>query len=251
MATKPIEARSAVPQAGNGPARMSTPPADLLTRRLVPRAVVALSQIGWPSRLGARMRRRLGRRGRVELFFAFDDPCSAIAVIDLAARVAGRDVLLVLRPVVRRGIDGDPAVDFKRRYAIEDARRRGRRAGLALSRSEPLAADATAFLARWAAPAPQGPALTRFCVEALRRLWFATDGPVRAADYAAVWRDRFGAAPPVASAEDAVRRNERLMRRRGPYDTPAACVHGQWFFAHDRLVQIGERLDDLGWTAAP
>ena len=41
------------------------------------------------------------------------------------------------------------------------------------------------------------------------------------------------------------------MRRRGGYDTPAAWVHGQRFFAHDRLVQIGERLDDLGWTAAP
>jgi len=34
-------------------------------------------------------------------------------------------------------------------------------------------------------------------------------------------------------------------------DTPAAWVHGQWFFAHDRLVQIGERLDDLGWTVSP
>ena len=47
-----------------------------------------------------------------------------------------------------------------------------------------------------------------------------------------------------------MRRNEKLMRRRRPYDTPAAWVHGQWFFAHDRLVQIGERLDSLGWKAA-
>jgi 2-hydroxychromene-2-carboxylate isomerase len=187
----------------------------------------------------------------MELFFAFDDPCSAIAVIDLAARVTGRDVQLILKPVVERGIAGDPAVHQKRSYAIVDARRLARRAGLVLRRREPLSADATAFLAQWAAAAPQGPALTRFCVEALERLWFATDGPVHRADYAALWRERFGDEPPVAGGVDGVRSNERLMRRRRPYDTPAAWVHGQWFFAHDRLVQIGNRLDDLGWTAAP
>ena len=221
---------------------------EILTRRVLPRAVVALSQISWPSRLGAAVRRRLGRRGRLELFFAFDDACSAVAVIDLAARVAGRDVELILKPVVSRGIPGDPAVEQKRRYAIVDARRLARRAGLSLSRGEPLTPDSTAFLAAWAAGAPPGPALTSFCVEALRHLWFATDGAVREADYATLWRERFGGEPPASA--DAVRRNERLMRRRKPYDTPAAWVHGQWYFAHDRLVQIGERLDSLGWTAS-
>jgi 2-hydroxychromene-2-carboxylate isomerase len=219
---------------------------ELLTRRVLPRAVVALSQVSWPSRLGAAARRRLRRRGRVELFFAFDDPCSAVAVIDLAERVAGRDVELVLRPVVARGIEGDPAVDQKRRYAIVDARRLARRSGLALAREEPLTAEATAFLAEWAAAAPQGPALTSFCVAALRHLWFITDGPVGQYAYATLWRERFAAEPRAAGE---VGRNERLMRRRKPYDTPAAWVHGQWFFAHDRLVQIGDRLDSLGWTA--
>lgn len=221
---------------------------EVLTRRVLPRAVVALSQVSWPSRLGAAARRRLGRQGCVELFFAFDDPCSAVAVIDLAERVAGRDVQLVLKPVVARGIDGDPAVDQKRRYAIVDARRLARRAGLTLTRDEPLTTESTAFLAEWAAAAPQGAALTSFCVEALRQLWFATDGPVGQAGYAVLWRERFGGEPPAAA--DGVHRNERLMRRRRPYDTPAAWVHGQWFFAHDRLVQIGERLDSLGWRAA-
>jgi 2-hydroxychromene-2-carboxylate isomerase len=221
---------------------------ELLTRRVLPRAVVALSQVSWPSRMGAAARRLVGRRGRVELFFAFDDPCSAVAAIELAGRVAGRDVELVLKPVVARGIPGDAAADQKRAYAIVDARRLARRAGLVLTREEPLAAESTAFLAEWAAAASQGPALTSFCVEALRRLWFATDGPVGQSGYAAIWRERFAAEPPVA--DDGVRRNERLMRRRRPYDTPAACVHGQWFFAHDRLVQIGDRLDTLGWKAA-
>jgi 2-hydroxychromene-2-carboxylate isomerase len=221
----------------------------VLTRRVLPRAVVALSQVSWPSRLGAAVRRRLGRRGRVELFFAFDDPCSAVAVIDLAARTAGRDVRLLLKPVVSRGIADDPATEQKRRYAIVDARRLARRGGRVLTRREPLRPDATAFLAAWAAATPQGATLTSFCVEALRSLWFASDGPVRQGDYATLWRERFGGEPPDGAG--GVRRNERLMRRRRPYDTPAACVHGEWFFAHDRLVQIGDRLDGLGWTAAP
>jgi 2-hydroxychromene-2-carboxylate isomerase len=223
---------------------------DMLARRVVPSAVIALSQISWPSRLGAASRRALGRRGRVELFFAFDDPCSAIAVIDLAERVSGRDVLLLLKPVVKRGISDDPAAELKRRYAIADAQRLGRRRGLMLTRTEPLTAEGTRFLADWAASAPQGPSLERFCVNALRQLWLAGDGRVHSDDYAAPWREQFGGAPPAAGGDRAVRRNERLMKFRGPYDTPAAWVHGQWFFAHDRLAQIGERLDDLGWTVA-
>ncbi len=87
-------------------------------------------------------------------------------------------------------------------------------------------------------------------MDALRRLWFETDGPVDRDAYATLWQEHFGTAPLAAPDPGDVRRNERLMQRRGPYDTPAAWVHGQWFFAHDRLVQIGERLDDLGWTAA-
>jgi 2-hydroxychromene-2-carboxylate isomerase len=230
---------------------MPTSPADVLTRRLLPRAVVALSQVDGPSRLGAATRRLAGRQGRVELFFAFDDPCSAVADIDLVARVARRKVELDLKPVVRRGIADDPAVELKRRHAIVDARRVGRRTDLVLSREEPLTADATAFLAAWAARAPRGPARTGFCVRALRRLWLGSDGPVDPGDYAAIWREQVGGEPPAADRDDGVRRNERLMGRRGPYDTPAAWVHGQWFFAHDRLVQIGDRLDDLGWTASP
>lgn len=221
---------------------------ERLTRRLAPRVVVALSQIDWPARLGAALRRRFGRRGRLELFFAFDDPCSAVAVIDLAERVAGRDVQLLLKPVVARGIPDDPAVDQKRSYAIIDAGRLARRAGLTLLRREPLTSEQTAYLAEWTAAAAPSPALTRFCVAALRRLWLDTDGPVDRGGYADLWREQFGEEP--LPAAEGVQRNERLMRRRKPYDTPAAWVHGRWFFAHDRLVQIGERLDALGWRAA-
>jgi 2-hydroxychromene-2-carboxylate isomerase len=224
---------------------------EALQRRVLPRVVVGLSQVDAPARVGAWVRRGLGRRGRVELFFAFDDPSSAVALLGLVESMASRDVSLVLKPVVGRGIPGDPAVEQKRDYAITDSRRRARRLmGLELARADPLTAGATAFLAEWAAAAPQdATALTSFCSEAMKRLWFETDGLVKEAEYERLWRERFGGEPP-AGGSAAVQRNERLMRRRKPYDVPAAYVHGRWFFAHDRLPQIGRRLDRLGWTAA-
>jgi 2-hydroxychromene-2-carboxylate isomerase len=225
-------------------------PADALRRRVFPRAVVALSRVDAPARLGAAARRRLGRRGRVELYVAFDDPCSAVAALDLAQRLAGHEADLELLPVVERGIADDPAVAAKRRYAIEDARRLFARSGQTLRRTEPLVAGEVAFLARWAAGAAPGAERTRFCVAALRRLWLESAGPVAVADYEPLWREAFGAQPPAADGTRAVRRNERRMVRRGPYDTPAAWVHGQWFFAHDRPAQIAARLDDLGWGRA-
>jgi hypothetical protein len=170
-------------------------------------------------------------------------------VIDLAERLADVDARLVLAPVVQRGIADDPAVELKRRHAIDDARRLFRRSELVLGRSRPVAPGDVAFLAGWAASVPPSPALTRFCVAALGLLWLTTDGPVLADEHAALWRTAFGSEPPggIDAGMDAVRRNERRMARRGPYDTPAACVHGQWFFAHDRLPQIAARLEALGW----
>jgi 2-hydroxychromene-2-carboxylate isomerase len=217
---------------------------DRLKRRTLPSTVIALSQLDGAARLGAKARRRTGRRGEVELYFAFDDAASAVAVIGVAERVAGRDVRLLLRPVVDRGIPEDPAVHLKREYAIVDARRR---ADALIVRDEPLTAESTAFLAQWAAAVPAGRPLTEFCVAAMRRLWFETDGPIDPVEYVDLWKDAFGGEPVAAPL--AVRANERKMARRKPYDTPAAWIHGQWFFAHDRLNQIGLRLDDLGWTA--
>jgi 2-hydroxychromene-2-carboxylate isomerase len=222
--------------------------AERLRRRVIPSAIIALSTIDRPARAAAALQRARGHRQRVELFFAFDDPCSAVAVIDVAQRLAGRPVDLVPVPVVERGIPGDPAVAAKRRYAIEDARRLGRRSGLVLAREEPLDPERTAFLAQWVAGAPENPALLDFSVEALRALWFETSGPVMAEDYAPIWRRAVRTVPELDPR--AVERNQRRMLRRGPYDTPAAAIGRQWYFAHDRAAQIADRLDRLGWTAA-
>jgi hypothetical protein len=219
---------------------------DRIERRWVPRTVVALSQIEWPARISARVRRKAGRRERVELFFAFDDPCSAVAVLDLSRRLGGREVQLVLTPVVQRGWPDDPATEAKRRYAIADARRLARsRLDLELGRSEPVPADEVAFLAEWVAGAQTDPA--RFIVPALRRLWLTGDAPVERGAYELLWHEAMGVAPDpnpqgVRAAE------ERMRRRNGPYDTPAAVIGRQWWFAHDRPAQIVERVEELGWA---
>ncbi|HET6509150.1 MAG TPA: hypothetical protein VFG42_20310 [Baekduia sp.] len=223
-----------------------------LTRRVLPRAVVAASRIEAPARGAARLRRALGRRGRVELYFAFDDPCSAVAVIDLAERLARFDVTLAPRPVVARGIAGDPAAGQKREHAIVDANRLAARSGRALARDAPVAPEEVAFLARWVATA-EAPsrALTAFCVAAATRLWMmpAETDAVEPEGYAALWRAAFGGAdPPPLGEVDPVRRNERRMARRKMYDTPAAYSHGRWWFAHDRPAQIAAWLDTLGWA---
>ncbi|MFL5843418.1 MAG: hypothetical protein ACJ762_01915 [Solirubrobacteraceae bacterium] len=205
---------------------------DLLRRRVIPSTIIRVSAIDRPARIGAALRRARGGRGRVDLYFAFDDPCSAAALLDLTERLATRPVDLVALPVVERGIPDDPAVEDKRTYAIEDARRLFRRRGLELGRTEPIAAAATAALAAHAMTlAPQE--RLAFCADALARLW------LEGADVTA----------PGGGDENAVRANERAMVERGPYDTPAAMIGRDWWFAHDRLAQIAERLDRLGWTA--
>ena len=130
-------------------------PRDRIQRRLMPRAIVALSTVRLPGRIAATVRRSLGRSATVRLYLAFDDPYSAVALLGLAERVGGRRARLLVEPVVERGIPGDPAAERKRDYAVLDSRRLARRAGLELSRREPVSAAATAFLADWAAAIPR------------------------------------------------------------------------------------------------
>lgn len=219
---------------------------DRAEREIGPRLIVAASTVTGPARAAAAARRVAGRSDRLELYFGFDEPTSAFAVIDLAQRLEGRKVIFDLLPVVERGIKDDPALERKRVYRIADGRRLGRRIGLTLSRSEPVDPQQTAFLAAWVSAAPRGSALTRFCVAACRRLWFESDGPIDQARYEELWRECFGSAP--VTDEAAVRANEEQMTSRGPYETPAASIGGRWFFAHDRSAQIADWLDELGWT---
>ena len=224
-------------------------PAERLARRAGPRLLAASATVTLPARVRAQASRLRGGGGLVEMFVAFDDPCSAIAVHELVPELERRRVEVRIMPVVRRGIAGDPAVARKRAYALLDAARLARRRlGLELRRNEVLPADQVAFLAEWTAAAPHGPARTTFCRAVLARLWFEDGGEVRAEDFASLWRKHVGGEPIPDPA--AVRRCEARMARRGPYETPAVWTAGRWYFAHDRPRQICEWLDELGWVAA-
>lgn len=222
-------------------------PRDRIRRRVMPRAVVALSTVHAHRRWAARIRRALGGQAVVRAYVAFDDPSSAIALLGLVERMEHRRVRLLVEPVVLRGIPDDPAVDAKRRYAVVDSRRLARRAGLELSRSQPLAPGDVAFLAEWAVSLPSDARLG-FCAAAIRRVWFESDGPITVEGFRDLVEEHGeGGAPPAGPALA----GEREMKRRRLYDTPVAVVHGQWHFAHERLEAIDHWLDQLGWTVSP
>ncbi|MGH8459082.1 MAG: hypothetical protein ACRESV_06995, partial [Nevskiales bacterium] len=121
---------------------------DYIQKVLMPRLLLAWFAMRWPGQLWAWALRRLGARAQVELYFAFDDPYSVVA-LPLLDVVARRRAKLVLYPVFERGVAGDPALDQRRRYAIQDSRRLLRRRGLVLRRDQPLQPADTAFLAAW------------------------------------------------------------------------------------------------------
>lgn len=226
---------------------------DKLEREWVPRLILAIATFTLPFRLAAAARRATGRRGRLEFFFAYDEPTSAYALLELARTVRGRRVRIELVPVVHRGIEGDSALERKRAYAIVDGRRLARRIGLEMGRSAPVEPQSVSFLAAWTALGPQGPALEGFAEEAMRRVWFAHDEPVQREQFASLWRERLGSEPPDEGSPEAaaaLRANERRMKRSGPYETPAAKIGGRWDFAQDRPRQIGAWLDELGWRAS-
>lgn len=225
------------------------PVRDTIQRRVMPRTIVALSTFDAPAKAVATARRARGGRGTVTLYLAFDDPYGAVALLGLRDRLAGRAVDLRVAPVIARGIPGDPAVGAKREYAVIDSARLLRRDGRTLARTASVPAGATAFLAHWTASLPTGdPARAAFAAAAMEQLWLRTGGPVVVADYAELWAAHTAAPLPPTAGTRGVADAERAMRRRGLYDTPTATVHGEWFFAHERLDRIAARLDDLGWT---
>ncbi|MGH8529782.1 MAG: hypothetical protein ACRETN_08070 [Nevskiales bacterium] len=222
---------------------------NLLKKALIPRTVVALSELRWPGRLRAQVRRALGGRGRIELYFAFDDPYSAIALPPLLAITQRHEVELVLYPLVERGIEGDPALSQRRQQAIVDSSRLARRQGLTLGRRNVLDPAAPAFLVAWLESARGSEGINSFAAAALQQLWFGTTGAVNKEDYAALFERHLGRKPPtdLAINQHAARDNLQRLQRKGHWESPAAWVDGEWFFAHERFEQIEARLNYLGW----
>lgn len=221
---------------------------DQLRRAWVPSAVVALSRRRWGQGLRAFLQRPL----RLELYFAFDDPYAAVALPGLLRLIEKRPVQLQLYPLVQRGIDQDPAAEARAREAVHDAARLLRRQQLVLRRTSPLPPETVAFLAEWCEAARGDPAMPAFAAAALQVLWLRSEGAVQTSDFALLHQAVLKRAAPASTPQlhGAVQANQRRLLRKGHWESPALWLAGEWFFAHERLALIAERLDELGARAA-
>jgi 2-hydroxychromene-2-carboxylate isomerase len=217
---------------------------DRIRRRWLPRLVVALAR--------RQRARALPHDTAIELYLAFDDPHAAIALPGLLALSTERGVPLRLYPLLERGIADDPAAEARAIHAVRDADRLARRQGRQLSRSQPLAAGDSAFLAAWTEGLRDKPGMVAFAAAAIEQLWFGEpDGLPQPDDYSGLHRRLIGRAPPLSDAESrpALAANHRRLLRLGHWESPAARIGSEWFLAHERLVQIGECLDRRRATA--
>lgn len=223
---------------------------DQLRRKLIPSTVIAASKLSSPRQIAARLRAACGGRIRVELYFAFDDPYAAIALPGLMQLCEGRAVDLQLYALLDRGIEGDPAVEARALHALDDATRLGHRLGRPLSRTRPLRREDCAFLAEWFEQARGAAGVAAFAAAALAQLWQHSDGAVLPSSFIDLHRQCLQRLPPVTAPEVAAQllRNTRQLRARGHWESPAARIAGEWFFAHERLPLIAQRLDHYGAT---
>ena len=221
---------------------------EYLRRAAAPRLVVGLSRKRGLQKWRAALQRALGTPTNIDLFFAFDDPYAAIAMPGLIKIAATHNAKLNLIPLITRGIEGDPAANQRSVHAITDSRRLAQRNGRTLSRSAPLAAEDCAFLAAWAVAAAQHPNVNNFISEAIAQLWFGSTNQPLPQTYTAIYQQHIGTPPPTVTTalRASLERNSSLLKKLGHWESPAARVAGEWYFAHERLVQIDAHLRALG-----
>jgi 2-hydroxychromene-2-carboxylate isomerase len=220
---------------------------DRVQRSLLPRAVIAASRVRAPRRMAARLTRACGGRIGIELYFAFDDPYAAIALPGLLRLIEGRPLQLHLYPLLQRGIPQDPAAAARRHHAVMDADRVAGREGQRLRRQAPLDPTDCAFLAAWTEAARGHAAQAAFAAAALQLLWRDSSGAVPRQACLDLHRKHLGGEPPAdtEACQDRLAGNTRRLHARGHWESPAARVAGEWFFAHERLAQIAALLDQL------
>lgn len=220
----------------------------ILTRSVLPRMA---QRAFWLRRRAQVIAAKLGARPTIELYFAFDDPYGAVAVpgvIDLARR---HGVELTLAPVVVHGLEGDPDQPLRVAASLIDTARLLRRQGRVLARSEPIAPRDVAFLAAWTEAARVRGKELELATDILAAVWERSEPIVERGALAAIYQRVVGEAPPRdrASWDRIVTRNEQQLRARGHWETPAARIAGEWFFAHERIETMGELLTSLGKPA--
>ncbi len=229
---------------------MTNPITDYVGKALLPRTILKIDHIKMKNRMVPTLERALGLVGKVELYFAFDDPYAAIAVPKIFKMLTNRDVEPAFYPIVRRGIENDPDLDKRRAYAMEDARRLAASLGMEIIRKEAPTSEETAFVAAWAEAGREDGDEYFFIEKALSYIWKSNDA-INRENITEVYLDAFDQDPPddFSVYEARVRKNEKRLVKKGHWESPAALVYGQWYFAHERLDQIAERLDYLGRRA--
>lgn len=219
---------------------------DYLRKHVGPSIVVRASRLRGGMRLSAALRRALGGRPRMKLFFAYDDPYAAVAIDGVLALAARHHADLQIYPLCERGIADDPALDKRHRHAIVDSQRLALRNKRSLKRLQPLDARDCAFLAEWTEAARGNKNQATFAAAALDQLWFGSSGAVQRDAFQPLRQNLLGNLSESGTVA-ALTRNAQLMDKLGHWESPAALVEGEWFFAHERLEQMEEHLEDLGW----
>jgi len=121
------------------------------------------------------------------------------------------------------------------------------RTGQRLMRTGPVLAEACAFLAHWTEAMRGHPAVNTFAAAAIREIWFRSSGEIPYEACARLYRETFGQDRPTDNPQliEAVQDNSRRLIRKGHWESPVVDIHGEWFFAHERLGEIASRLQQL------
>lgn len=228
-----------------------------LRNRVVPTAVVRAARLQRALAVGTlRAAARLGRRPQVELYLAFDDPYAAVALPGLVHVCALQRAQLRIYPVVDHGLAGDPDAPLRRAHALIDADRLLQRTGQRLARKTALEPEAVRFAARWTEAARLKQRALPFASAAITWLWLELAGEDDRAPrtsieaalselYVRAVGEPAPAAEQAAALDARLAHNARQLRARGHWETPAARIAGQWFFAHERLSTIEALLAEV------
>ncbi len=219
-----------------------------IKRALGPRLLITYFKFKMKRRTRPTLQRLFGQPGSIDLFFAFDCPYSLVALTGLYEILDERSVVLNLFPVINRGIENDPDIELRRSYSIKDAARMSKRKDIEIKRTAPLDPDQTGFLAALS-EAGRGPRGGELIFRFLEKVWSFSGPEIQEEPFYALYEEIIGEAPPedLEGPYQKIRENEALLKKKGHWEVPSLLVYGEWYFAHERITQIEERLNYLGW----
>jgi 2-hydroxychromene-2-carboxylate isomerase len=219
-----------------------------ISRSLVPRLLISYFKFKRRSRLRTSLAKLFGMPGTIHLFFAFDCPYSLIALKGLYEILDERSVELKLYPVIKRGIENDPNLENRRAYTMKDAVRLGKRYDIEITRTEPVLSEQVGFLSALS-EAGRGDKGEELIFRFLEDLWSFDDKDISEEYFFSLYEDVTGQCPPddLAKYYSKVKNNEQKLLKKGHWEVPSLFIYGEWYLAHERLLQVEDRLNYLGW----